>query len=99
MFRLDEDKEQHWLEVLKQWQVSGLNQAEFCRQQGHEYKSFCRWRRILIKRQLIPGEFRSVQRTVKPKLVPIEINSAFEPATKSGWLEISTPSGYAVRIP
>ena len=101
-----QEKELYWLGILRHWQASGLSQAEFCRQERLEYKAFCRWRRILVRRHLLAGlssKRKAARRVIKSaaKFVPVEINPApseLAAIPRAGGLEISTPGGYVVRI-
>jgi hypothetical protein len=101
-----QEKELQWLGIARHWQASGLSQADFCRQERIEYKAFCRWRKILIKRQLLPGPLTSkklTRRVTRPavKFVPVEINhtpSELAAISRTSVLEISTPSGYVMRF-
>ena len=41
------EKRQYWQERIRQWQESGLSQAEFCRQTQTNLKRFYQWRSTL----------------------------------------------------
>ncbi len=105
----DFNKEQRWLEHLRQWQKSGLSQADFCRQEGLRENQFCYWRSALKKRGLVEGlpersKPKPVNEIAAPAyFVPVDVKPAPIPVDvpKNGLavLEIVTPSGYVVRIP
>ncbi len=106
----DFNKEQKWLEHLRQWQRSGLSQADFCRQEGVRENQFCYWRSALKKRGLVEGlPERSKPKPVKEivatpvHFVSVDVKSAPTQVelSKNGFavLEIVTPGGYVVRIP
>ena len=38
---------QQWQALVEQWQTSGQNASEFCREQNIGYASFCQWRKRL----------------------------------------------------
>ena len=43
-------KQQHWSEIVRQWQVSGLSQAEYCRRHDIDLKRFYSWKLVLEKK-------------------------------------------------
>lgn len=48
--RRDLETEWHWRNVLKDWDASGLNGAEYCRERGITYNQFRDWRIEIRKR-------------------------------------------------
>ena len=46
----DMAKEHHWRGVLKDWQASALNGAEFCRSHEINYSQFKDWQKIIRRR-------------------------------------------------
>jgi hypothetical protein len=56
----DPKKEAFWREKLRNWQDSGLSQAEFCRNEGLNPNSFSSWKVIIPKRD---AERATTQRT------------------------------------
>jgi len=52
-----ERRREHWGRVLRQWQASGLTQAEFCRQRGIPVGNFSWWKRRLGDRPTAPPGF------------------------------------------
>lgn len=50
--RRDLETEWHWRNVLKDWNASGLNGAEYCRDKGITYNQFRDWRIEIRKRNL-----------------------------------------------
>jgi hypothetical protein len=67
----------HWRRHVEAWRESGLSQADYCRQQGLNHKTFSVWtRRVqgdLSLNKDVPVEFISVQ--VAP-LVPVATTEA-----------------------
>ena len=43
-------KQQHWSEIVHQWQRSGLSQAEYCRRHDIDLKRFYSWKLVLEKK-------------------------------------------------
>lgn len=43
-------KEHHWRDLLKAWQASELNGAEFCRRHNVKYAQFKDWQKIIRRR-------------------------------------------------
>jgi hypothetical protein len=80
-------QERH-IEHMKAWQASGLTQADYCRQQGLNVKTFSRW-------------FRACQlskQPAKPLLLPVEIKpAATTQAIESIWLRL--PKGQSLELP
>lgn len=50
--RRDLESEWHWRNVLKDWDASGLNGAEYCRKKGIVYSQFRDWRIEIRKRNV-----------------------------------------------
>jgi len=46
-------KQRHWLELIRTWQTSGLNQTTFCRRQDIDLNQFYYWKHILDKKGYI----------------------------------------------
>lgn len=46
----DMAKEHHWRSVLKDWQASALNGAEYCRRDEINYSQFKDWQKIIRRR-------------------------------------------------
>jgi hypothetical protein len=46
----DLTKEHHWRGVLKDWQATDLNGAEYCRGHGIKYAQFKDWQKIIRRR-------------------------------------------------
>ncbi len=74
-----------WTEILGRFELSKLEQREFCRREGLALGSFQRWRR-----QLGSG--------VTAKFVELTPTSSLN-ATSSNWsLDVSLPSGVSLRF-
>lgn len=46
-------KQQRWLEIVQDWQTSGVNQAEYCRRHQLSLKQFYNWKYLFTKQQVI----------------------------------------------
>jgi transposase-like protein len=99
---LAKEREQHWLRLVKRWRTSGLSQAEFYRRENVTVELFYAWRQKLEHRQLLapfvqqPATSNAVK---QHEFVPVQISEHDGLAKGVDCLEISTPSGYVVRIP
>lgn len=51
------ERYEHWGEVVKQQEASGLSVAAYCRQEGIQRSQFFAWRRRLRDRDQSTGEF------------------------------------------
>ena len=64
----------HWQRHVEAWRESGLTQADYCRQQGLNSKTFSVWvRRALPINKNVPLEVISVQ--VTPSTPPISADA------------------------
>lgn len=48
-------KEHHWRGVLKDWQASAVNGAEYCRRHAINYTQFKDWQKIIRRRDAEPS--------------------------------------------
>lgn len=99
----DPVKEKQWLEIVRRWKESGLNQSQFCKQESIDDKKFYYWQRQLKQRKLIelPRPKSKKVDPVPPAFLPIQVKPVQVPAPEEArvLLEIVTPAGYLVRIP
>lgn len=58
------DKARYWQALIMEWEVSGKNQAAFCRARGLSYSNFFNWRQRLSKAGVAVSS---------PLFVPLEI--------------------------
>lgn len=72
----DSAREQHWRELVAQWQASGLSVREFCSQRQLREANFYAWRRELQQRDARPmesGPSSFVPVTVVPTMAMVEV--------------------------
>ena len=73
--------------LIHRWEISGLNQKEFCSQEGINYYKFKYWKSRQSKEQ---GSVEPKQPTSQPGFIPITVPE--NRSTMSG-LEITFPNG------
>jgi len=79
-----------WQQYVKAWRESGLSQADYCRQQGLNPKTFSAWaRRALPVDKDTPLEIIAVQVTPSAPVVITETNLILQLA-HGAQLELST---------
>jgi hypothetical protein len=89
---------EQWQQIFKQYQVSGLPIAAFCKQQKLNTSSFYAWRKRLANQSSCPSI------TDKPQLIENEqpdwVSISPEPmATSSHWdVELVLPNGIVLRM-
>lgn len=90
------DREVYWRGVLQQQAESGLNIAEFCRQQSVSAPGFYAWRRKLKDRDAAksPKNGRATQ-VASRQLLPVRIESTGSPVP----LRILLPQGVSIETP
>lgn len=81
-----EQRCEHWRQVLRRWQASGLSQAEFCRRQDIPVWKMAWWRRRL----------KGQAQESASLFVPIGITSASAAAVE---LELTVAGGRVLRFP
>ncbi len=74
-----------WTEILREFELSGVNSREFCRREGLALSSFQRWRRRLGS--VASREFVELVPTSSPSIL------------SSSWsLDVSLPNGVGLRF-
>ena len=73
-----------WINYIEAWQLSGLKQSAYCRQQGLNDNTFAA--RL--------SEYRKVQKGTLPALIPVQL----KPST-SGTLVLKHANGHQVDMP
>lgn len=90
------EKEAFWRMAIEEQAGSGLSVREFCRREGIAEPSFYTWRREIRRRDGSVDE--------AAKLVPVHVDIDKLPESpvvsreRSGLLEITTPSGFTLRL-
>lgn len=74
-------RQQYWLDQIKQWQASGLSQAEFCRSNNLNLHDFYNWKSMLKKKQIPssevgPGKFLPMVLTTPSSSISVAIHEA-----------------------
>ena len=65
-----------WCRHVEAWRESGLNQADYCRQQGLNPKTFSAWaRRALPMDKITPLDVVSVQVAPSPPAAAVELGA------------------------
>ena len=111
----DLEKEQHWRELISQWQKSGLNKTQFCREHNLKLTTFCNWVSVIRNRDEEQRKERTRQRRqpANRKRYDTGENSSVEFVTANfadrahqveathpaGRVEISTPDGFVIKLP
>jgi hypothetical protein len=72
--RRDLESEWHWRNILKEWDASGLNAAQYCRDKGIVYSQFRDWRIEIKKRDA--------------EIEAIELKSSDKTAVEESWRQI-----------
>ncbi|MCK9638242.1 MAG: IS66 family insertion sequence element accessory protein TnpB [Methylobacter tundripaludum] len=81
----------HWQRHVKAWRESGLSQADYCRQQGINPKTFSAWaRRALPIDKNTPLDVVSVQVAPSPPTAAAEAGAIFLRLAHGVQLELST---------
>jgi len=84
----------HWQRHLGAWRESGLSQADYCRQQGLNHKTFSVWtRRVqndLSLNKDVPVEFTSVQMAPSIPVATTEASTILLRFLRGAQLERST---------
>lgn len=76
-----QDREAYWRGVLKQQAESGLNIADFCRQESVSAPGFYAWRRKLKERDAADRQKKNGRATTvsSRQLLPVRIESTAAP--------------------
>jgi hypothetical protein len=77
----------HHIKHITLWQAGSQSQADYCRQNGLNAKTFSRWLRI----------YHDAGKQPSPSLIPIEIKPAVIPITET--LRLRFSSGYTLELP
>lgn len=77
----------HHIKHITLWQAGGQSQADYCRQNGLNTKTFSRGLRI----------YHDAGKHPAPSLIPIEINPAIIPIAET--LRLRFSSGYTLELP
>lgn len=74
------------LELIKQWESSGLSQKQFCEQQGLSYRQFAYWRGLENRSKITQSE---------PKLLKVvaTLTQPPTPIAPESTLEVLLPTG------
>ena len=86
MHKTQQQKEK-WVEVVEEYEKSGLTQAEFVARRGVALSTLQAWLR----------KWRA-QRTGPVRLLPVEVAPAAPPAKGSGGVEVVVPSGVRLYV-
>jgi hypothetical protein len=93
-----------WLSTIKEWELSGLTQAEFCLQKDVKKVTFGYWRNKFIASGEV--ESRATKSALDSKAVsdfiPFNITSSSIPNEDGGGngiIEVKLPHGITLRIP
>ena len=90
------DREAYWRGVLKRQAESGLNIAEFCRQESVSAPGFYAWRRKLKERDAAESPKTGRATTVSSRqLFPVQI----EPTAPAVPVRILLPQGVSIEAP
>ncbi len=68
------EKRAHWKKLLLDWKISGLSQADFCKQHNIAYGSFSWWRRRL---KSCKPELESA-----PTMIPVSVRPVAQPSSE-----------------
>ncbi len=77
----------HPIKHITLWQAGGQSQADYCRQNGLNAKTFSRWLRI----------YHDAGKQPSPSLIPIEIKPTVIPITET--LRLRFSSGDTLELP
>jgi hypothetical protein len=84
----------HWQRHVEAWRESGLSQADYCRQQGLNHKTFSVWtRRVKVDLSLdkdAPLDLRPVQLEPSPPVAITQVSMMLRLAHGAPQLELST---------
>ena len=87
--RTKEENIRYWQSHVEAYRKSGLNQREYCRQQGISYWSFNPWKRKLESREQKVEEIpRDIVQSLLPTAKGIEL-------ILEGGIRISIPDGFS----
>jgi hypothetical protein len=89
----DPGKEQHWRQLIDQWQCSGLSVRAFCERHSLAVPSFYAWRRRL-QQAAPPAQVCSPHAVT---FLPVHVRP--DPADHRPPLELVLASGRCLRIP
>jgi transposase-like protein len=90
----DPHKEQHWRQLIDQWQRSGLSVRAFCRRQHLAAPSFYAWRRTLRQR-----DGRARPATAPVTFLPVHVRADDTDRDGPPPLELVLANGRRLRIP
>lgn len=100
MKRTDLERKQEMYHLLTQWDKSGMNQREFCVEQGINYSVFKYWN----KKRKMEREIKCAPKREQPKPPSSKVTDTFIPITvsqklKSFGFHITYPNGVQVSCP
>jgi len=89
----------YWRRLLREWERSGLSQAEFCRQRGIKAVNLAWWKRRLRGGQSTPraGPQRVARSAGRAAFVELALPS--HPGHGGVGYELGLPSGTCLRLP
>ncbi len=88
--RINEAKHARWLQVLQQWQASGLSIRKFCREHGYHESQFGFWKRRLATK------LDASAAVPKPSFLPVTVVNASAPISPA--IDIRLASGHRLRV-
>ncbi len=88
--RIDEAKHARWLQVLQQWQASGLSIRKFCREHGYHESQFGFWKRRLATK------LDGAAAAPKPSFLPVTVVNVSAPPPPV--IDIRLASGHRLRV-
>ncbi|HEV3256580.1 MAG TPA: hypothetical protein VG013_06865 [Gemmataceae bacterium] len=88
----DPGKEQHWRQLINQWQRSGLSVRAFCQRQHLAVPSFYAWRRTLRQRD-------GLARPATPPVTFLPVHVRPDASNAPPPLELVLADGRCLRIP
>ena len=96
--------ETKWLQLIKDWEASGLTQTLFCEQQGVTKASFSKWRSKFIAsgecvaKIKFTGSSNATDETTAG-FIPFSIVSNKSGTNTQVMIEISLPYGISLKVP
>lgn len=98
--------ETKWLQLIKDWEASGLTQTLFCEQQGVTKASFSKWRSKFIARGECLAKIKFTDSSnatdeTTAGFIPFSIvnNESGANANTQAMIEINLPYGISLKVP